>query len=496
MTLMKWFDYPVIIEASLRAVPPRYRGWSRLQCVKDPTRFYAPHSLRDVWGCRTHACARRCVSVCLVGRMTTHTCDYQADRHPAAGGMLSANVSGAKHAANGSKTSGCGSVSVGFPITMMVTGMVGNTLALILAYISYRKKENKRKRSFLLCIGSLALTDLFGQLLTSPIVISVYRADLKWERIDSSGFLCAFFGVCMTTFGLCALFLASAMAIERALAVTNPHWYSNHMKTSVTKQTLAVVWLLVLLFALLPIIGVGKYTRQWPGTWCFISTGDGEVLGNVFATTFAALGIFSLCVTVSCNVLTIRGLIVRCKTKSGTSLSSKQWERLTTETVVQLLGIMCVLLICWSPLLVCFFFFYQTTQAHTRTQTRSPPAIRGNLFSLVLFGDLLSMLWGHALSVTYLMVAPGLWIEGPAVIGRPLRTWWFSWTPLGLESVIFLKCFSATMLTKKGSKQNKYCEVLKVLWLLWIISSDLHRRVKSTDFPLIFHDECVEFSHE
>lgn len=389
MSLMKCFDYPVIIKASLRAAPPRYRGWSRLQCVKDPTRFYAPHSLRDVRGCRTHACVRRCVSVWLVGRMTTHACDYQADRHPAAGGMLSANVSGAMHEGNASKTSGCGSVSVGFPITMMVTGMVGNTLALTLAYISYRKKENKRKRSFLLCIGSLALTDLFGQLLTSPIVISVYRAGLKWERIDSSGFLCAFFGVCMTTFGLCALFLASAMAIERALAVTNPHWYSNHMKTSVTKQTLAVVWLLVLLFALLPIIGVGKYTRQWPGTWCFISTGDGEVLGNVFATTFAALGIFSLCVTVSCNVLTIRGLIVRCKTKSGTSLSSKQWERLTTETVVQLLGIMCVLLICWSPLLV-WFFFYQTTQAHTRTQTRSPPAIRSNLFSLVLFGDLLS----------------------------------------------------------------------------------------------------------
>ncbi|TNM87949.1 hypothetical protein fugu_006170 [Takifugu bimaculatus] len=283
--------------------------------------------------------------------MTTHACDYQADRHPAAGGMLSANVSGAKHEGNASKTSGCGSVSVGFPITMMVTGMVGNTLALTLAYISYRKKENKRKRSFLLCIGSLALTDLFGQLLTSPIVISVYRADLKWERIDSSGFLCPFFGVCMTTFGLCALFLASAMAIERVLAVTNPHWYSNHMKTRVTKQTLAVVWLLVLLFALLPTMGVGKYTRQWPGTWCFISTGDGEVLGNGFATIFAALGIFSLCVTVFCNVVTIRGLIVRCKSKSGTSLSSKQWERLTTETVVQLLGIMCVLLICWSPLL-------------------------------------------------------------------------------------------------------------------------------------------------
>ncbi|XP_040897123.1 prostaglandin E2 receptor EP3 subtype [Toxotes jaculatrix] len=286
----------------------------------------------------------------LSERMTTDGCDSMENLQTTFAEMLVSNTLPRHCEDNVTKNSSCGFVSIGFPITMMITGMVGNSFALILVCISYRKKENKRKRSFLLCIGSLALTDLFGQLLTSPIVISVYRAQLKWESIDSSGRLCSFFGVCMITFGLCALFLASAMAIERALAITCPHWYSSHMKTSVTKQTLAVIWLLVLLFALLPIAGVGEYTPQWPGTWCFISTGD---RGNMFfAITFAVLGIFSLLVTLSCNVLTIRGLIIRCKTKSGTSQSSRQWERLTTETVIQLLGIMCVLLICWSPLLV------------------------------------------------------------------------------------------------------------------------------------------------
>lgn len=303
--------------------------------------------------------------------MTADDCYNLAGSRGTLGGMLSANVSKSVRESNVTRNSSCGSVSVGFPITMMITGIVGNTLALLVVYVSYRKKENKRKKSFLLCIGSLALTDLFGQLLTSPIVISVYRADLKWDRVDSSGYLCPFFGVCMTTFGLCALFLASAMAIERAMAVTNPHWYSNHMRTSVTKQTLAVIWCLVLLFALLPVAGVGEYTRQWPDTWCFISTGDSKVPGNMFfATTFAALGIFSLLVTVSCNVLTIRGLIIRCKTKSGTSHSSKQWERLTTETVIQLLGIMCVLLVCWSPLLVCFSFISLLVSQSTEPMTR------------------------------------------------------------------------------------------------------------------------------
>lgn len=265
-------------------------------------------------------------------------------------------VSNVSRAARDGKTNGTssGSVSVAFPITMMLTGMVGNSLALALVYCSYRRKENKRKQSFLLCVGSLALTDLFGQLLTSPIVISVYRAELRWERVDPSGTLCAFFGVCMTTFGLCSLFMASAMAIERALAITAPHWYSNNMKTNATRQVLVTVWCLVLLFALLPVAGVGKYTLQWPGTWCFISTGDIDVTGNTFfATTFAAMGTFSLLVTFFCNLVTIRALVARCKSKASASQSSKQWERLTTETVIQLLGIMCVLLTCWAPLLVC-----------------------------------------------------------------------------------------------------------------------------------------------
>uniref|UniRef100_A0A8B9CJ46 Prostaglandin E2 receptor EP3 subtype n=1 Tax=Anser brachyrhynchus TaxID=132585 RepID=A0A8B9CJ46_9AVES len=217
---------------------------------------------------------------------------------------------------------------------------------------SYRAKENRRKRSFLLCIGSLALTDLAGQLLTSPIVISVYLSDRTWAAVDPSGRLCAFFGFSMTVFGLCPLFIASAMAVERTLAIRAPHWYASHMKTRMTKTALLGIWLAVVSFALLPIAGLGRYTLQWPGTWCFISTGDGELTGSFFASTFAGLGLFSLVVTVACNLATIEALVSRCRTKATAPRSSKQWGRITTETLIQLLGIMCVLSACWSPLLI------------------------------------------------------------------------------------------------------------------------------------------------
>uniref|UniRef100_A0A8D0KMJ9 Prostaglandin E2 receptor EP3 subtype n=1 Tax=Salvator merianae TaxID=96440 RepID=A0A8D0KMJ9_SALMN len=249
----------------------------------------------------------------------------------------------------------CGSVSVAFPLTMMITGLVGNGLAMLLVYRAYHKKENQRKKSFLLCIGSLALTDLTGQLLTSPIVISVYLAERKWEVVDPSFRLCTFFGLSMTVFGLCPLFIASAMAMERTLAIRAPHWYSGHMKTRVTKSVLFSGWAAIFAFALLPVIGIGKYTRQWPGTWCFISTKDPEdsrVGSVIFASTFAFLGLFCLAVTVACNLSTIVALVCRCRSKSSASQSRRQWGRIAMETLIQLLGIMCVLFACWSPLLI------------------------------------------------------------------------------------------------------------------------------------------------
>lgn len=251
-------------------------------------------------------------------------------------------------------------MSVAFPITMMVTGFVGNALAMLLVSRSYRRRESKRKKSFLLCIGWLALTDMVGQLLTSPVVILVYLSQRRWEHLDPSGRLCTFFGLAMTVFGLSSLLVASAMAVERALAIRAPHWYASHMKTRATRAVLLGVWLAVLAFALLPVLGVGRYSVQWPGTWCFISTGpagnetdSAREPGSVaFASAFACLGLLSLIVTFACNLATIKALVSRCRAKAAASQSSAQWGRITTETAIQLMGIMCVLSVCWSPLLV------------------------------------------------------------------------------------------------------------------------------------------------
>ncbi|XP_076976742.1 prostaglandin E2 receptor EP3 subtype isoform X2 [Tamandua tetradactyla] len=271
-----------------------------------------------------------------------------------------------------------GSVSVAFPITMMITGFVGNALAMLLVSRSYRCRESRRKKSFLLCIGCLALTDMVGQLLTAPVVIAVYLSDQNWAHIDPSGRLCTFFGLTMTVSGLSSLFIASVMAVERALAIRAPHWYASHLKTRSTRAALLGVWLAALTFSLLPVLGVGHYTIQWPGTWCFLSTvggwgngtSSGDDWGNLFfVSTFAFLGLLALAVTFTCNLATIRALVSRCRAKATASQSSAQWGRITTETAIQLLGIMCVLLVCWSPILIMLLkmIFNKTSVEHCKS---------------------------------------------------------------------------------------------------------------------------------
>ncbi|KAM4896373.1 prostaglandin E2 receptor EP3 subtype [Sylvia borin] len=266
----------------------------------------------------------------------------QRPPNASAAGGLAPRGNGTGRAERGS------AVSVAIPLTMMLTGIVGNALAMLLVSRSYRAKGSRRKRSFLLCIGSLALTDMLGQLLTSPIVISVYLSGRPWAAMDPSGRLCDFFGFSMTVFGLCPLLIASAMAVERALAIRAPHWYASHMSPRATERGLLAIWAAGVALALLPLAGLGRYSLQWPGTWCFISTAG----GSAFAAAFASLGLLSLLVTGACNLATIQALVSRCRAKAGGAQPGSRWGRIATETLLQLLGIMCVLSACWSPLLI------------------------------------------------------------------------------------------------------------------------------------------------
>lgn len=242
-----------------------------------------------------------------------------------------------------------------WPIAAMLSmtlGIISNIVALLILANAYSLQRRRSKATFLLFASSLVLTDFAGHVILGSLVLRLYLSGgVPAEDYDSPDAMCQFLGGCMVFFGLCPLFLGSAMAAERCLGVTQPLLHSAIVSTTRTKMSLSVIWLAALCVALLPCFQLGSYAYQYPGTWCFIKvlddTGEADV---AFVTIFSGLGLTSLAVALVCNTVSGLTLVVaRLRRQPCSHRSAKSHD---IEMVVQLVGIMVTSCVCWSPLLI------------------------------------------------------------------------------------------------------------------------------------------------
>lgn len=233
----------------------------------------------------------------------------------------------------------------------MTLGVLSNIIALFILAKAYARLRRRSKATFLLFASSLVATDLAGHIISGAVVLHFYSNGVRMSSATYADPTCQFLGGSMVFFGLCPLFLGSAMAAERCLGVTQPLLHARLVSATRTKMALVIIWMAALVVALLPAVSVGKYTYQHPGTWCFIS-----VLGEItdtdvaFVMLFLALGLGSLTMSLVCN--TVSGItLVRARLRRR---KCHRWtaKSLDIEMVTQLLGIMITSCICWSPLLV------------------------------------------------------------------------------------------------------------------------------------------------
>lgn len=274
----------------------------------------------------------------------------------------------------------------------MTLGAVSNVLALaLLAQAAGRLRRRRSAATFLLFLASLLATDLAGHVIPGALVLRLYTAGRS-----PAGGTCHFLGGCMVFFGLCPLLLGCGMAVERCVGVTRPLLHAARVSAARARLALAALAALALAVALLPLANVGHYELQYPGTWCFI--GLGRVDGwrqALLASLFAGLGLIALLSALVCNTLSGLALLrARWRRRSGRhplpsrTDSRRRWgarglrsasassassvisasaagsgrspargssRRARThdvEMVGQLVGIMVVSCICWSPLLV------------------------------------------------------------------------------------------------------------------------------------------------
>ncbi|XP_053154851.1 prostaglandin E2 receptor EP1 subtype isoform X2 [Hemicordylus capensis] len=254
------------------------------------------------------------------------------------------------------------------PIFSMTLGAVSNIVALAILVQSYARFRRRSKATFLLFASSLVITDLAGHVIPGSFVLHLYATRNRWTAMDPSGALCKFFGASMVFFGLCPLFLGCIMAVERCMGITRPLLHAGLVTPGRTKLCLLALWTTALVIALMPLCSFGKYVVQEQGTWCFISVQEAKAWPEVaFALLFSLLGLASLLIALFCN--TFSGLnLVRARLRSQRKCGHRRAKAHDIEMVVQLVGIMVVSCICWSPLLV--FVILSVSNSHNTEYTK------------------------------------------------------------------------------------------------------------------------------
>ncbi|EHH29469.1 hypothetical protein EGK_09909 [Macaca mulatta] len=242
-----------------------------------------------------------------------------------------------------------------FAASFCVVGLASNLLALsVLA--GARQGGSHTRSSFLTFLCGLVLTDFLGLLVTGAIVVSQHAALFEWHAVDPGCRLCRFMGVVMIFFGLHhPALLAPGGHLRRAWA------------------TVGLVWAAALALGLLPLLGLGRYTVQYPGSWCFLTLGaeSGDV---AFGLLFSMLGGLSVGLSFLLNTVSVATLCHEA--------AQQRPRDSEVEMMAQLLGIMLVASVCWLPLLV---FIAQTALRNPHAMSPSGQLSRATEQQLLIY---------------------------------------------------------------------------------------------------------------
>ncbi|XP_034720404.1 prostaglandin E receptor 2a (subtype EP2) [Etheostoma cragini] len=251
---------------------------------------------------------------------------------------------------------------------MFALGIFGNVAALVILEIRRRRdarmKETRRSSLFHVLIRSLVVTDLAGTCLTSPLVQLSYSRNITLVGMAPvSHGMCSYFGVSITFFCLATMSLLFSMALERCFAIGYPYLYSRHVTKKCAYISIPVVFVLCMLFCLLPFAGFGKYVQYCPGTWCFIDMNPQQSEDQVYANLYATLMLVLVLSIVVCNGFVVYQLFrmyQRRRRNGGSMMATKRSnsERRAmsmaeeVEHLILLVFMTIIFIICTMPLVI------------------------------------------------------------------------------------------------------------------------------------------------
>ncbi|XP_018430470.1 PREDICTED: prostacyclin receptor [Nanorana parkeri] len=200
---------------------------------------------------------------------------------------------------------------------MFAMGVLGNLLALGILGV-HRRERRARASPFCILVTGLAVTDLLGTCILSPVVFVSYAQQASLLALGSQP-LCQLFAFAMTFFNLAAMMILFFMGFERCLAISHPYIYNRHSwGHRLARTALPTSYVLTAVLCALPLVGVGQHKQYCPGTWCFIRMAVASTPGNggalAFSLIYATLtGLLILAILV-CNASVTASL---CRMRKG-----------------------------------------------------------------------------------------------------------------------------------------------------------------------------------
>ncbi|XP_063015421.1 prostaglandin D2 receptor [Melospiza melodia melodia] len=246
-------------------------------------------------------------------------------------------------------------------------GLLGNVLALLLLGQHRRRSRSSpggrppRVSAFYVLVTALAVTDLLGKCLISPMVLAAYAYNRSLSQLgppvrgeEQPGVLCQLFAFLMAFFGLAPTLLLLAMALECWLSLGHPYFYRRHLTRRLGAALGPAAAGLCALFCALPLLGFGEPMQYCPGTWCFIRMAGGGPGRLGFPVLYASLMGLLVLAIVACNVSSMRQLygMARRQPRRGTGPGPAAPHMEELDHLV-LLALMTVLFtVCSLPLII------------------------------------------------------------------------------------------------------------------------------------------------
>ncbi|EMP30267.1 prostaglandin E2 receptor EP4 subtype [Chelonia mydas] len=251
------------------------------------------------------------------------------------------------------------------PTVMFIFGVVGNLIAIV---VLCKSRKEQKETTFYTLVCGLAITDLLGTCLVSPVTIATYLQN-RWPGGLA---LCEYSSFILLFFGLSGLSIICAMSIERYLAINHAYFYNHYVDKKLAGLTLFAIYVSNVLFCALPSMGLGKSTFQYPKTWCFIDWKTKVATHAAYSYMYAGFSSFLIMVTVVCNVLVCVALIrmhrqFMRRTSLGTDNTAnrlsdfrrrRSFRRMAgaeIQMVILLIATSLVVVICSIPLVVRVF---------------------------------------------------------------------------------------------------------------------------------------------